>query len=337
MKVLHTVYPPSNQGNPFASLLIDAVSDQTDSSYFSWRAAFLERWDVVHFQWPEKYFVGGSPLVSLAKRLRFRVWMQVLRWRGTAIVQTVHNLAAHEDPGKAATAELERLDRRVDRYIALNPVAKISGITAPVDVIPHGHYRSLIPDAARKPASGRRLLYFGFIRAYKNVPELIRAFDASDLRADGYDLRVVGRPHTPDLSSEVQAAARASQGQVATLLEAVSDRVLYDEIAASSVVVLPYADLYNSGALLMALSMERPVVVPRTAATEHYQSQFGENWVSLYESPLSASSLERVVRARPDTLDPRSLDLARLDWSVLATDYVQTYRNAIASRGRRSA
>ncbi|MDF2664443.1 MAG: hypothetical protein K0R81_293 [Microbacterium sp.] len=336
MRVLHTVYPPSDQGNPFASLLIDALSEQTDSSYFSWGAAFRERWDVVHFQWPEKYFAASNPLVSLVKRLRFRAWMRLLKMRRTAIVLTIHNLATHEDHGEAAAAELARLDRAVDRYVALNPAVEMTGLSAPVDVIPHGHYRSVIPDAVRTPSSGRRLLYFGFIRGYKNVPGLIGAFGASNLGDRGHDLRIVGRPHTPEIATGVQSAADTASGQVTTLLEAVTDKDLYREIVEASVVVLPYADLYNSGALLMALSLERPVIAPRTAATEYYQSQFGEDWVILYDSPLAGDSLERAVATVKDAGERAELDLSMLDWPVLATAYVTTYRDAIAQAGRRS-
>lgn len=330
IRVLHTVYPPTDQGNPFASLLVDAVSGETDSSYFSWRAAFLQRWDVVHFQWPEKFFVGGSRAVAAAKRWRFRAWMQVLRWRRTGIVWTIHNLATHEDPGANAARELSRLAQRVDRYVVLNPAVEIP-LSAPADIIPHGNYRSLIPDDVRTDPQGKRLLYFGFIREYKNVPALVRAFNGSGLDREEFDLRVVGRPHTSELSRAVESAIIESVGGVGARLEAVTDRELYKEIAHSSVVILPYADLYNSGVLIMALSMERPVIVPRTPATEHYREQFGEDWVFLYDSPLDSATLSEVVRRAIDASDRGSLDLSALDWSALASAYLDTYRGALHS------
>lgn len=328
IRVLHTVFPPTDQGNPFASLLVDAVSGETDSSYFSWRAAFLQRWDVVHFQWPEKFFVGGSGAVAAAKRWRFRVWMQLLRWRRTGIVWTIHNLATHEDPGAGAARELSRLARSVDRYVVLNPAVDIP-LSAPADIIPHGNYRSLIPDEVRAERRGKRVLYFGFIREYKNVPALVRAFAASGLDGMGFDLRVLGRPHTAELSHAVESAIVESAGGVSARLEAVTDRELYKEIADSSIVILPYADLYNSGVLIMALSMERPVIVPRTPATEYYREQFGSEWVFLYESPLEAGSLSKVVHRAIDESGDEPLDLSMLDWSALAASYVDTYRRAL--------
>lgn len=331
IRVLHTVYPPTDQGNPFASLLIDAVSDETDSSYFSWRAAFFQRWDVVHFQWPEKFFVGRSGMVAAAKRLRFRAWTRILRWRRTAVVWTIHNLGTHEDPGADAARELSRLEGRVDRYVVLNPAVDVA-LTAPADIIPHGHYRSLIPDEVRADPHGTRVLYFGFIREYKNVPALVRTFAASGLGREGVDLRVVGRPHSPELAEKVKAAVADAADKVSIRLEAVPDRVLYQEIADSSVVVLPYADLYNSGVLIMALSMDRPVVVPRTAATEYYREQFGGDWIFLYEPPLDGTSLREAVRRAMDVPVRGRLDLARLDWGVLASAYVDTYRRAIEAR-----
>ncbi|MCT2085763.1 glycosyltransferase [Microbacterium enclense] len=331
IRVLHTVYPPTAQGNPFASLLIDAVSHETESSYFSWRAAFFRRWDVVHFQWPEKFFAGGSGAVAAAKRWRFRAWMQVLRWRRTAVVWTIHNLATHEDPGAGAARELARLERRVDRYVVLNPAVDIA-LAAPADIIPHGHYRSLIPDEVRTERRGKRVLYFGFIREYKNVPALVRAFGASELHREGVDLRLVGRPHSHALAQAVGSAVADSAGGVSARLEAVPDRDLYQEIADSSVVVLPYADLYNSGVLVMALSMERPVIVPRTPATEYYREQFGSDWVFLYEPPLAPDVLSEIVHRALHVSVRGYLDLARLDWSALAASYVDTYRRALQAR-----
>lgn len=331
IRVLHTVYPATSEGNPFVTLMIGALpSSEVRSSYFSWRQAFIRRWDVVHFQWPEKFFTGKSLLSRGLKIARFRLWLACLRIRGTAVVLTVHNLATHESVGNLAERELARLESRVDCFISLNPAVDLQRGPTPIVTIPHGSYRAVIPPGVRRPVSGRTLLYFGFIRDYKNVPRLLRAFSESTLSDEGYSLRVVGKPHSSDIYESVVAVSERPGTSVD--LRALPDSVLYEEISASAAVVLPYTQLYNSGALLMALTLDRPVIAPRTAATEYYERRFGPSWVILYDGDLTAEALQdAVVRvARDAPRDPLELD--DLDWSVLSGDYLRAYRTAIAQR-----
>ena len=54
----------------------------------------------------------------------------------------------------------------------------------PGTVVPHGHYRGEYPDDSREdcrqqlgiPSNAKVVLFFGWIRDYKNVPGLIAAF-----------------------------------------------------------------------------------------------------------------------------------------------------------------
>lgn len=329
MRVLHTVYPPTDRGNPFASLLIDGLPDDIESSYFSWLAAFTRRWDVVHFQWPEKFFSASNRVSAYAKRLRFRAWTAVLRRRGSALVLTIHNLASHESQGTDADRELERLNRFVDRFVILNPAVELPTLAAPAAVIPHGHYGSLVPRGELPEADPMRLLYFGFIREYKNVPQLVSNFAASSLPRRGYQLRIVGKPHDAAIAKTVESSiAAVPDGKVSSELAALRDIDLFAEISRAAVVVLPYADLYNSGALVMALTLSRPVIVPRTLATEHYHRQFGPKWVYLFDLPLSPERLAAAVLEAAAVAGREGLDLSSLDWEVIAAQYADTYREA---------
>ncbi|QLD12263.1 hypothetical protein [Microbacterium oleivorans] len=288
----------------------------------------------MHFQWPEKYFSASNRIASFAKRVRFRIWMRLLRARGTAVVLTIHNLASHESHGAAANRELSRLERLVDRFVVLNPAVAITNLPAVADVIPHGNYRSLVPDRGLPDAESKRLLYFGFIRAYKNVPLLVSSFAAASLPNEGYELRVVGKPYDALTADAVRSAVADSPSRnISARLAALRDAELIDEISRASVIILPYADLYNSGALIMSLTIGRPVIVPRTPATEYYAEQFGPDWVYLFDLPLSPERLADVVKAAAAESERAARpDLSALDWEVIAAEYASTYRAAIADR-----
>src|SRR5690606_22333902 len=86
------------------------------------------------------------------------------------------------------------------------------------------------------------LLLVGALRPYKQVPELAREFGAADL--DRAQLLIAGRPASPELASEVEAAARDAEG-VVLALGWLDDVQLARCFAAADVVVCPYAELHN--------------------------------------------------------------------------------------------
>src|SRR3546814_10110494 len=57
-------------------------------------------------------------------------------------------------------------------------------------------------------------------------------------------------------------------------------------------VVLPYRDIVNSGSALLALSRFRPVIAPRLGSLIELQGQVGEDWLWLYDGPLTGRSEE---------------------------------------------
>jgi len=142
---------------------------------------------------------------------------------------------------------------------------------APVRVIAHGPYEHLVETAVNEmavnavsPVGSRpfRLLYFGVVRPFKGVEDLVAAFSALDrAQASRFRLSVVGetweRWTVPD-----RAIACSPH---ADLIERVDRYVTDAEVAAhfgeADAVVLPYHRSSASGPLHIAMSAGLPVVV----------------------------------------------------------------------------
>ena len=143
------------------------------------------------------------------------------------------------------------------------------------------------------------MLYFGIIRPYKDVERLIEVFTSP--RAPGQRLRIVGSP-TPELRERIAELA-APAANVSTRLAFVDDDELVREISRASLVVLPYAEMHNSGAALVALSLDRPILVPRTPSNSALAAEVGPGWVIEYDGELTDAVLtaaqEAVTRSTP--------------------------------------
>jgi beta-1,4-mannosyltransferase len=313
--------------NAFTSLLVTTLPDDVAPSYFTWRRALRGRYDVFHVHWPESLLRHGRWPGRVVKGVLFTLLLAVLTVRRTVVVRTLHNLTPHEPGGRLEAIALARLDRLTRVWIRLTPSTPEppSGVTV---TIPAGHYRDLsapsAPSTERRPRPGR-LVFFGLIRPYKNVEGLLGAFRS--LEDPALELRVLGRPDTPATAASVRRA-RGEDDRVDLRLEYVDDAALARELGEAELVVLPYSEMHNSGALLHALSAGRPVLVPRTEANVGVAEEVGPGWVHLYDGDLTSDDLAAAlarVRQGPPPADP---DLTGRDWTVLGRRLAEVYRHA---------
>src|SRR5690606_21590296 len=95
-------------------------------------------------------------------------------------------------------------------------------------------------------------------------------------------------------------------------------------LSACDLVVLPFDSILNSGSVLLALSLDRPVLAPRLGALPEIQARVGEKWLRLYDGPLT-SALLRDARQRTSRAGERP-DLSAFDWAAIGRDTLAFYR-----------
>ena len=204
-------------------------------------------------------------------------------------------------------------------------------------VVAHGLYRSSVElsksEARRTIGLDRDLPTFalvGNLRRYKNVTPLIRAF--ADMTVDA-QLIVAGRSIDDDLKREVAAAA---DGHPRILLEDrwLSEHELDTRVLAADAVVLPYSEVHNSGVVVLALGLGRPVAIAVTGSIVSIADHVGPDWIHHLpidaEEPVSGPVLDELVGW---ALKPRSApDLSPYDPDTAAAETVAFYRRIVATR-----
>ena len=235
---------------------------------------------------------------SFTQALRYldhqRPTVLILQWWTGAVLHSYLQLARHaarnnariilewhegQDVGEAALPGtrryvqtlMPRLLSRVDAHVVhstfdLHAITKSYNLgNAVVRVIPHGPYNHLVQSSAAASLTAGtpfRLLYFGVVRPYKGVEDLVTAFSALDRdQASRFRLCVVGETwegwSVPD-----QAIACSPH---ADLIERIDRYVTDSELATyfeqANAVILPYHRSSASGPLHIAMSAGLPVVV----------------------------------------------------------------------------
>lgn len=332
--VLHSVKPPNDRTNPFVALHVDNLPHDIRSHWFTWRESLFGRYDIIHFQWPENLLRASGPAKRLAKQLAFAWLLTRLRLTKTPIVVTVHNLTPHEQVSKPEGRLLRSLYRHATALIALNDVEALDELSAaPVTVVLHGDYRQVHTRRADHEVQPGRIVYFGSIRSYKNVPALIHA--TRDC-VNETTLVILGRAWTEELEQRIRDAA-TGRDDVRLRLEELPSAHLAAEISRAELVVLPYTSLYNSGAVLLALTIGVPVLVPATPSTRALREEVGTNWLLLYEGELCARHIDdalTLIRARVTAQGADAPDLSHRDWHALGEAYAAVYRKLASDSHR---
>ena len=331
VRVMESVRELRATTNPYIVQLVETLGqrDDTDVLLFSFRRALAGRYDVFHVHWPELLMTSAStPLRRLARRLLTTAFVARLQVTRTPVVRTWHNLDRPDGLSRWDHRLLDALERRTRHVIRLTDQTA-PPLEVPTSTILHAHYRDWferIEPAAEVTPNPRRALYFGLIKPYKGVEQLLEAV-ADSPEAD-LDVRLVGSPADPTLADRVRAAVSADP-RISAELSYADDATLAAEIAAAALVVLPYKAMHNSGALLLALSLDTPVLAPDNEVNRRLAEEVGEGWLHLFDGTLTIEDLERALKAVAAGPPPGRPDLSAREWPESAALHAAAFRAAL--------
>lgn len=192
------------------------------------------------------------------------------------LVFSAHNAVPHEAAGWHHVF-FQRWYRRVDRIHVFSSYARdrlIADFGVPewkLLLTPLGNFEGFVAQhpvdagaACRSsfdiPQEARVILCFGLIRPYKGVDRLLAAFE---LLAKAEDLYlVIAGATAPELARELEAAISRSEAKARIRFRPrfSSDPELAALLRMADVVVFPYQHVYQSGALLLAMSFGKAII-----------------------------------------------------------------------------
>lgn len=314
------------------------------------RGLIRERPDILHLHWLHAFYEARSGLFSALKMGLSMLGLAAAKLAGVRLVWTVHNLTHHENPrpllDKSFTAFVIR---RADALIAHCPTAQRHVIEkfgleddSRIHVIPHGHYVDAYANEIGRAEARSKLgipdddvvlLFFGQVRPYKGVLELVDAFVALNRR--GVRLMIVGKPLTEE--SVVTLKQRVDGHEQITFRPGfVPDEDVQVYMNACDTVVLPYRDVLTSGAAVLAMSFGRACIAPRLGCIKDW---LDGNGAFLYDADRPGGllrAMEAAIERRADLpgMGAHNLELAsEWDWSHVAEATLAVYRQVCGSGG----
>ena len=294
----------------------------------------------------------NSPSRSAARRAqfldRFFAALADYKARGGRLVYTLHNWGQHEGEGEQVeAAALDRLLQQADAvhvhadYIVPQLQARLpAGASTVVTVIPHGNYIGAYPNTADRSEARQRLalpddasvyLFFGLIRPYKGLEELLPAFvQVADPQAR---LLIAGQSRPRDYAG--QLAGNTNDARIHWHPQFVLDDDIQLWMNAADIVVLPYRRITTSGAAMLAWSFGKPVIAPALPAfVEPMQTA---PFLGILYDPSNLAALQHALQqARELDLQaqqPQILDWAgQFNWQHIGQRFAKLYGEVISDQ-----
>lgn len=232
--------------------------------------------DVVHVHWPHGTYK------TTVQFLHMLLVLFLYRLIKNNIVWTVHELDAYESRHPERDAWFRSVVMKLScRLIVHGEHTRQVLITEhdyqrPIDVARHPSYIGCYKDEVTReqaraklglPDDARVYLYFGYIKPYKGVEDLIQAF--SQVGDEGAMLLIAGKPLDTSIKQNVDALA-APDTRVRTFLQYIANDDIQNYFRAADVVIFPFRNTQTSGSLMLAMSYGRPIIAPRIATLPEY-------------------------------------------------------------------
>jgi glycosyltransferase involved in cell wall biosynthesis len=219
------------------------------------------------------------------------------------LVWTVHELDAYESRRPRLDRWFRQVLMKLCRHLIVHgeytrqELLTKHGFRRPITVVRHPSYRGFYADTVNRAdarerlsvaESARVLLYFGYIKPYKGVEELLSAFQSAG--DENAVLIVAGKPLDEATQRQIESLATPDP-RVRLQLGYIPDDQIQILFRAADIAVFPFQYTQTSGSLMLALGFGRPVVAPGIATVPEY---VGEDCGFLFD-PEKPGDLARAL------------------------------------------
>lgn len=276
-------FPDWSAKNPYQKLLYAAVADNFDINIKGYRETLLcpellekskDEFDCLHFHWLHVHIDFSSDdgadkfieNVLYAKKLGYRV------------LYTAHNIISHDsDHPERELALRKKVIGLFDSILVHGELAKqrivneIGAEDSKVSIVPHGSYEGYYPNytdrkAARAyfsiPETDFVYLFFGNIKGYKGVDELLSSYERVRASRNNCKLIIAGRIFD-EAAGKLLDSYVAKDSSIICKTGFIEEQDVQYYFNAADVVVLPYKKILTSGAATLSFAFKKKVIAPK--------------------------------------------------------------------------
>ncbi len=296
---------------------------------------------LIHIHWPAFNIDIKIPGQKYISYLLFQLSTLILKFLRYRIVWTVHNLMPHESQTTNDLRVAQVMSKISSKVIVHSKetilrMNKLKIDTNNTIVVPHGNYKDIYPNnisrkAARKIFNiGRNdlvLLFFGLIRPYKGVDELVDTYKKLDIT--NVHLIIAGKCDDTALKEKLNHLIKDSNIIFHNKYIEKSEVATY--FNASDIVCLPFKAITTSGSALLALTFGKPIIAPNSGSIKEFPKTLG--YIYDPKKPYALESAIRKAILEKDKLKYMGLEAQKysdsISWDKIAQKTYLVYREVL--------
>jgi len=299
--------------------------------------------DIIHIQWLLRYQLDY---------LCLKVLRHALRKKNTKIILTAHDVLPHRNGYRYKNIK-EKIYSQFDGIIVhsevmKNQMLKIFGAKAKdwsVCVIPHGNENKLLDKVNKnilksyrtsiKLSKSRKcnFLYAGIIYKNKGLDLLLEAWGKHISKYPKDKLYIIGKPRY-NMNNEIEIVKKYHSSIISSL-EYKTDEELLAYYLECDFVVLPYKKASQSGVLLTALTLGKPVIATNVGGLPEVVNIVQGGYIINPNDPYSLSkAIDKASSISKQELfewskNIREKTLKNYSWENIANQTIDFYKKII--------
>lgn len=313
MKVL--VFPKDK--NPYQELLYNSLQEQyhnIEIKYFNYNyhsnvwlnyiliplfliKERLSGYRIFHLHWLYNFsFTHRNPFLNQLHKfflvyyiLFFFILVKIL---GFKLVWTVHNVLPHE---KQTTNDI--LYTRVIAYLCdakivhsqttIHQLRKIKISTKKISVVPFGNFAKVYKNEIIKTEAKNHFnidkntfvfLFFGFIRKYKGVEDLLLAFTEIIKTHPNAALLIAGQSLDYKITAAINDSLQLLPNNIKPFIHSIEDNEIQYFFNAADIVVYPFNKVTTSSSVFLAFQYKKPIIYPKLGNLKDLPNNIGYSY-----------------------------------------------------------
>ena len=271
-----------------------------------WR---LRGFRIIHIHWLYKFSLPSkipfSGQIAFVNTLLFLHAVKILRYK---VVWTAHNVLPHERITSNDLYIRKRLGTITGAIITHSPATvpkleKLGIKSNAIHIVPHGTYQGTYPDSLSRDRARDILgigyeefvfLFFGRIRTYKNVSELIETFKKLVKTQKNISMIIAGNTSDEALRETIEKGKLEIGKKLITRISYIPDDEVQHYFKAADIAVYPFKEISTSGSVIAALSFGLPIIVPMLGALRDLPNDVGYFYEPIDKNGLSKAMMQAV-------------------------------------------
>lgn len=239
----------------------------------------LRGYKIFHLHWTGS-FASPYKILRIFYSVYYLFILFYLKILGYKLVWTVHNTMPHENKYFGSLIERKFLSSFADAKIihsssTIEEMEQLKLNTDNTFVIPHGNYIGQYENTVSKEKARKYLglnkkdfvfLFFGAIREYKGLDDLLPAFYDLTKKEKNARLVIAGNCSDLKLMGLIKKYEKILGRNLISKIEFIEDAKVQYYFNSADIAVLPFKKITTSGSVVLAMSFAKPVISPKIGA-----------------------------------------------------------------------